>query len=430
MREPINTGTSYSPSMLFGSSGIRREYDFGLAELAVRVGSALARGRERIVVGRDTRTSGPVLASAAIGGILSSGASVGDAGIAPTPAIAFAARNADAGCMITASHNPEPYNGLKLLNPDGSSFGQSQQEEMERLLSGQHLQGWDGQGSLHPLDAITPYRDAILGAASLAREITAVLDCGNGAGSVVTPHLLGDAGVAVRSLNCNPSGRFARPSEPLEQHLPYLGGMVRRLGADCAVVHDGDADRMMAFDNRGRYIDGDRMLMLFAGYLECRRVVTTVDASMAIEDLAEVRRTPVGDTYVSEELRRWGEFGGEPSGAWIFPGHSYCPDGPYAAALFCEIASERDVAAEIDSMPRYPILRDSFRCPAPADVLRALGAEKPTDGIRLEEEGGWLLIRASGTEPKVRLTAEGTTAEKARDLLQKGKKLLKSAKSS
>ena len=101
---------------------------------------------------------------------------------------------------------------------------------------------------------------------------------------------------------------------------------------------------MMAFDSRGRYIDGDHLLMLFAQYLDAKHVVTTSDASMIIEEIADVRRTPVGDTYVSEELLKWGDFGGEPSGAWIFPKISYCPDGPFAAALFCEIASEWNVA--------------------------------------------------------------------------------------
>ncbi|HZD43292.1 MAG TPA: phosphoglucomutase, partial [Methanomicrobiales archaeon] len=194
--------------MLFGSSGIRRKFDFSLVELAVRVGSAIAAGREEIVVGRDTRTTGPLLANAVISGILSSDASVQYAGIAPTPAIAYASRNVDAGCMITASHNPEPYNGLKLLNPDGSSFAEEQQEEVESLIANPPLRDWASQGSLRDVDVLTGYGKAILDSVSIAREITAVVDSGNGAGSVVTPTLLRDAGVAVRCLNCNPSGRF------------------------------------------------------------------------------------------------------------------------------------------------------------------------------------------------------------------------------
>jgi phosphoglucosamine mutase len=152
---------------------------------------------------------------------------------------------------------------------------------------------------------------------------------------------------------------------------------------------------------------------------------------MAIEEIAEVKRTPVGDVYVSEQLLSWGDFGGEPSGAWVFPSHSYCPDGPYAAALFCEIASSCNVAEEIDRMHTYPVLRDSIRYATREEangMVTALGAEKATDGLRVADEDGWYLIRASGTEPKVRITAEGRTTEVAKRLMEKGKDLLKSGK--
>jgi phosphoglucosamine mutase len=204
--------------------------------------------------------------------------------------------------------------------------------------------------------------------------------------------------------------------------------MVKKTGSECAVVHDGDADRMMAFDSRGRYIDGDHLLMLFAQYLDAKHVVTTSDASMIIEEIAEVRRTPVGDTYVSEELLKWGDFGGEPSGAWIFPKISYCPDGPFAAALFCEIASEWNVAEMLDAMPSYPILRESSFCETARETVSALGAENPTDGIRIVEEDGWCLIRASGTEPKIRITAEGKNLQKTKELIEKGRNLIMQGK--
>ena len=136
--------------------------------------------------------------------------------------------------------------------------------------------------------------------------------------------------------------------------------MVKKTGADCAVVHDGDADRMMAFDNRGRYIDGDHLLMLFTEHLGAKKVVTTSDASMIIEEIAEVHRTPVGDTFVSEELLSWGDFGGEPSGALDLPAPFVLPRRPLCRALFCEIASGCDVAERLDAMPVYPILRESI----------------------------------------------------------------------
>lgn len=414
--------------MLFGSSGIRQEFGPGLVDLALRIGAATAAGASAIAVGRDTRTTSELLEHCVVSGMLSAGATVYSCGIAPTPTVAYATGSADAGCMITASHNPESYNGVKLFNPDGSSFTLRQQAVLEEALEETHRGTWDEQGHVSSVDAVDAHRETILARVSLSRPITAVLDCGNGAGSVITPDLLAGAGATVIGLNCNVAGRFARPSEPLEANLPYIGEIVRRRNAACAVIHDGDADRMMAFDERGRYIDGDHLLMLFAKYLDRKKVVTTVDASMAIEEVAEVHRTPVGDSFVSEELLSWGDFGGEASGSWIFPEHSCCPDGVYAAALLCEIASEWSIAEELDRMPRYTLLRESYRIVSPREVMTAMGADEPTHGVRFEDDEGWYLIRASGTEPKVRITAEGKTPAKAKEMLGLGHAALEKAK--
>ncbi|HOI13846.1 MAG TPA: phosphopentomutase/phosphoglucosamine mutase [Methanoculleus sp.] len=414
--------------MLFGSSGIRQEFGPDLVDLALRIGAAAADGVSEVVIGRDTRMTSELLEHGVIAGMLSAGATVYTCGIAPTPTVAHATGCVDAGCMITASHNPESYNGVKLLNPDGSSFTLRQQAAIEEALRATHWKNWDEQGHVFPVDAVDAHRETILDRVSLEKPVAAVLDCGNGAGSVITPDLLAGAGATVIGLNCNVAGRFARPSEPLEANLPYIGEIVRRREAACAVIHDGDADRMMAFDERGRYIDGDHLLMLFAKYLDRKRVVTTVDASMAIEEVAEVRRTPVGDSFVSEELLSWGDFGGEASGSWIFPEHSYCPDGVYAAALLCEIASEWSIAEELDRMPRYTLLRESYRIESPREVMAAMGTDEPTHGIRFEDEDGWYLIRASGTEPKVRITAEGRTPAKAKEMLALGQGALERAK--
>jgi phosphoglucosamine mutase len=414
--------------MLFGSSGIRRKFDQTLIDIALKVGSALANRSSEIVVGMDTRTTSPLLASALISGILGSGGVAYTAGIAPTPSIAYATRNAKSGGMITASHNPEEYNGIKLFNPEGSSFSLSQQMEIEEMLKRYYWTDWKNQGIREPVDVIKPHKKAILNAVKIKSGLKVVVDCGNGAGCMMTPSLLSDAGLKTSCINCTPSGIFARPSEPLKENLGYIGEMVRAMGADCAVVHDGDADRMMAFDNEGRYIDGDHLLMLYTRYLGAKQVVTTSDASMIIENIAEVRRTPVGDTFVSEELLKWGDFGGEPSGAWVFPKISYCPDGPFAAALFCEIASEWDVAREINDMPSYPIIRESTPCETARETVRSLGAENPTDGIRVADESGWYLIRASGTELKIRITAEGTTRENAKMMLERARSRVKQGK--
>ncbi|MDD1661120.1 MAG: phosphopentomutase/phosphoglucosamine mutase [Methanomicrobiales archaeon] len=413
--------------MLFGSSGIRRPYDLPLAELALSLGSGLAVSASDVVVGTDTRTSSPILADAAISGLLSGGAHVTFGGIAPTPTVAFAARNHEAGLMVTASHNPEEYNGLKVFNPDGSSLTPQQQKTLEEKIGSHQGKGWECQGEMEEADLVSGHKKGILGQRKVARDLVVVIDCGNGAGSVITPDLLSAMGIGTIPLNCHTGGHFARPSEPREEVLGYVSEMVRAGSADCGVVHDGDADRMMGFDGKGRFIDGDRLMVLFARYLDAGKVVTTMDASMIIDEVAEVQRTPVGDTSVSTRLREWGDFGGEPSGAWIFPGHSLCPDGIYAAALLCEMASEWDLAGELDRIPRFPIVRESRPCSDAEGVMRRLGAASPTDGIREEGKDGWFLLRASGTEPKIRITAEGRTAAAAERMAERARGMLKRA---
>ncbi len=414
--------------MLFGSSGIRRKFDQVLIDTALKVGTVIASGSSDVLIGMDTRTTSPLLTHLVVSGILSNGGTAHIAGIVPTPTVAFNTRLVKAGCMITASHNPEEYNGLKLFNPDGSSFTRVQQKDTEEQIKTLNYTDWQHLGKEYSFDALTPHKKAIAEKVHMGHKISVVIDSGNGAGCMLTPQLLSDAGIRTTCINCNPSGHFARPSEPLPEYLGYIGDMVKKTGADCAVVHDGDADRMMAFDNRGRYIAGDHLLMLFAKYTGAKHVVTTSDASMIIDEIAEVHRTPVGDAYVSEELMTWGEFGGEPSGAWIFPQISLCPDGPFAAALFCEIASEWDIEQEIDGMPSYPILRESFHTGSAREILAGLGASSPTDGIRITEDDGWCLIRASGTEPKIRITAEGKSLERAKAMLAKGKELARQGK--
>jgi len=355
--------------MLFGSSGIRKLFAQELLSLGPLVGAAVSVDAKRIVLATDTRTSRSTLSDAILSGLISGGAEVSFGGIAPTPSVALAAGQADAGVMITASHNPENYNGYKLFRPDGSSYTVSQQEEIERRVAEPVYAAWDKQGSVSPADIITPHKEKILAEITVPENMTVVVDCGNGAGGQITPDVLGADGAKVIPVNCDPSGKFARPSEPLEKNLLHIPELIRKTGASCAVVNDGDADRMMAFDNLGRYVDGDSLLALFAKYLDAKQVVTTVDASMSIEEVAEVHRTPVGDSFVSEELLSWGTFGGEPSGSWIFPKHSLCPDGPYAAALFAEISSEWNVAEELDALPKYTILRDAVMTPNGKEIM-------------------------------------------------------------
>jgi len=421
---------------LFGTSGIRGIANKDLIRLAQKVGLAVGNVYGRVVVGSDTRTSSEAMKHAFISGLLAAGCGGHDAGVIPTPTLALAARKFDAGAMITASHNPPEYNGIKLLNPDGSAFGSHQRQQIEEtvLNDSSNVAPWDEikSSSLYS-GAIEQHIQRILPDFPARPKLRVVVDCGCGTASVITPHLLSELGCSVAALNCFPTGFFPRPIEPTESNLGDLMKATRELEADLGIAHDGDADRMMAVDDKGNFVPGDKLLAIFARALPAKEVVTTVDASMAIDEMEfTATRTRVGDTYVSEELGKGGDFGGEPSGSWIFPDISLCPDGIYAAALVVTIASQQKLSQLVDSIPSYPLLRGSITSNGIiiTKLESQLMAMKPlsvntVDGIKLSFKDGWLLIRASGTEPKIRLTAEAKSKAQARQLYNSGIKAIK-----
>ncbi len=420
---------------LFGTSGIRRLADRNLVELALKVGMAVGEVYDDVVVGRDTRTSSEAIRLAFVSGLLTAGARCADAGVVPTPTLAFAVKRSGVGAMITASHNPPEYNGIKLLNPDGSAFNAAQRQQIEDALSGDSLlaASWDElKSSVAHSGAIENHVERILKDFPKKLELKVVLDCGCGATSVITPYLLRKLGCEVVALNCYPSGFFPHPVEPTEANLGDLMRATREFGADLGIAHDGDGDRMMAIDDKGRFIPGDKLLILLARQAGAKEIVTTIDASMAVDEMGfTVTRTRVGDIYVSEELKNAGDFGGEPSGSWIFPNVSLCPDGVYAAAQMVAIASQQRLSQSVDRIPSYPLLRGSLNghSLAMADLAKQLLALKPlaishADGIRLNLADGWLLIRASGTEPKTRITAEARSEARARQLYDGGIKII------
>jgi phosphoglucosamine mutase len=329
---------------LFGSSGIRDVFSKELLDIAFRAGAGAGKTCANVVVGADTRTSGDAMKYAVISGLLASGARCSEAGIVPTPTLAYITREFDAGIMVTASHNPPEYNGIKMFNPDGSSYDLIQQAQIEKEIKAKSFvpAKWEDIKRCETYrGAIENHIEAI--AAHFPEKIRAkvVVDAGCGAASEVTPRLLEKLGCEVVTLNCYNSGFFPRVIEPVEANLQELCRAVKDSGALCGIAHDGDADRMMAIDESGKFISGDVMLALFARALGVDEVVTTLDASMAIEEMGfRVRRTRIGDTWVSEELKKGGAFGGETSGAWVFPVISLCPDGIYAAAQVAAMAAE------------------------------------------------------------------------------------------
>ena len=421
---------------LFGTSGIRRVADRGLLEIALKSGLAVGKVYDRVIVATDTRTSNEAVKYAFISGLLAAGAQCWDSGVVPTPTLALAARGFKAGAMITASHNPPEYNGIKLLNPDGSAFDAGQRLQIEDMISNNSLSAasWTEMRNSRRYDgAVEQHIEHIQKAFPKAMKLKVVLDCGCGAASVITPYLLRRLGCEVVALNCYPSGFFPHDVEPTESNLSDLIRATREFKADVGIAHDGDADRMMAVDDRGRFIPGDKLLVLFAQQVEAKKVVTTLDASMIVDEAGfKVKRTKVGDIYVSEELKRGGNFGGEPSGAWVFPDSSFCPDGIYAAAKLLAIASRHKLSALVDRIPQYPILRGSVvgNEVSLSNLKKKLLALKPLsvsniDGIKLNFKDGWLLVRPSGTEPKIRLTVEARSEARMRQLYDSGLRIIK-----
>ena len=421
---------------LFGTSGIRALFDESLVHLALKVGLAVGKFYGNVVVGSDTRTSGDVMKHTLISGLLAAGSRCEDAGIVPTPTLALATGRFDAGVMITASHNPPQYNGIKLLNPDGSAFDSNQQKQIEEIvLSDTHsVAEWDkvkrnsickGVVEQHVARILQDFPEDL--------KLKVVVDCGCGAASEVTPLLLRRLGCEVEAINCFPSGFFPREIEPTESNLKDLMRATKEFAADIGIAHDGDGDRMMVVDERGRFVPGDKLLVIFTRALGAEEVVTTIDASMAVEEMGfSVRRTRVGDNFVSEELKNGGVFGGEPSGSWIFPSISLCPDGIYAAAQMVAIASHQKLSDLADNIPAYPLLRGSVSSEgvAVSSLKSRLMAMEPSsasnvDGIKLNFNDGWLLVRASGTEPKIRLTAEAKSEARVSQLYNSGIRAVK-----
>ncbi|NUB91588.1 phosphoglucosamine mutase [Haloterrigena sp. SYSU A121-1] len=433
---------------MFGTSGIRGAVgDEVTAELALSVGRALAtEGYERVVVGRDVRESGTVLVDALTAGVRECGGDVVDVGVAPTPTVARGVDwlGADAGVVITASHNPATDNGIKLWSPSGQAFDTERRETIaSRVETDRYdLAAWDGLGSRSRDDGLLErHVEAIADRVDDLDGLDVVVDVGNGAGSVTADALL-ELGASVRTLNAQQDGRFpGRPSEPNEETLGDLQELVGATDADLGVAHDGDGDRMVAVDERGRFVPKDLLLALFAREAVSTgdRVAAPVDTSLAVDDAladvgASVTRTAVGDVYVAERATEPDVvFGGEPSGAWIWPDETLCPDGPLAAAkLAAMAATEGSLANLVDDLETYPIRRTSIEVDDKERVMETVESTvrerydeiDALDGVRIDHGDGWTLVRPSGTEPVVRITAEARDDERAEALFEDAREIV------
>jgi len=430
---------------LFGTSGIRGPVgETVTADLALRVGRAVGVDADSVVLGRDARSTGPALADAVAAGAREVGADVLDAGLAATPTVARAVEwfDADAGCVVTASHNPPADNGLKLWAPDGA-FGADRRDRVERRVEqGVDPVAWDRQGERHEVDARRRHVDALAGDAAIEDPPAVAVDLGNGVGDVVVDAL--DAlGCRVETLNAQPDGRFpGRPSEPTAEHCSSLCALVGTTDLELGIAHDGDADRTMAVADDGTFVPGDALLAMLGASVasEGERVAMPVDTSLAVEDHLDehgvgVERTPVGDVHVAAALGGAVTFGGEPSGAWIWPSVG-CPDGPLAACRLAALAAERPLSERLAALPSYPIRRGSIQVENKHDRMERVreragerydaDAIDSLDGVRVDLGDAWFLVRASGTQPLVRVTAEARDADRAETAFEAATSLVRS----
>jgi phosphoglucosamine mutase len=430
---------------MFGTSGIRGPVGEDVtADLALSVGRALGVETDRVVIGRDPRESGQFLRDALSAALRESGTDVVDLGMAATPTVARAVawQDADAGVSITASHNPAPDNGIKLWQPSGQAFDDPMQARItERIDAGEtSLQAWDGLGTETTVDARQRHVDALVEAVDIEEPPEVVVDLGNGAGGVSVDALQA-LGCTVETLNAQPDGSFpGRPSEPTAENCESLADLVGASDAEVGIAHDGDADRMRAATGDGEFISGDVQLAILAREAAepGQRIAAPVDTSLAVDDYlaeidVEVTRTRVGDVYVAERVTEPDvAFGGEPSGAWIWPDATLCPDGPLAAVKLAALAAERPLTERVAAVETYPIRRDSVEVEDKAAVMARI-TERVTDeyddvttldGVRVGLEDGWFLLRASGTQPLVRVTAEARDGDRAGEIFETARSLL------
>lgn len=440
---------------IFGTNGIRFVVDRNLdpnflLDSALAIGTYF--GKRRIVLGMDTRTSGPLVRSVLISGLASCGCEIVDMGVAPSPCIQLAAKDKGMpGVIITASHNPPEFNGIKCIDEMGMELSRDEEEKIEGLFWDKRfvLGGWKDFKGTSELDYTNRYIDSVVSKvdSETIRKagLKVVVDCANGPASITSPRIFEELGCEVVTLNGQPSGEPARPFEPTIENLGELMLLVKSAGANLGIAHDGDADRTIFVDEKGEYVHGDRSLALVAKHVVQEKrglVVTPVSSSRCVEDVVtkaggKVHFTRVGAPLVARTMAEKGAvFGGEENGGLIFPEHLHCRDGGMGAAKMLEIMAKRKkkLSALLREIPHYSQFKTKMPCPEKkmqqvtkklANRLRKKGMKISTiDGIKLFERNGWVLIRPSGTEPFIRIFSEGKSDKDARELAARGQELM------
>ena len=441
-----------SANKLFGTNGIRGLVNKELTpEMAIKVGSAIGTffGRKNLLIGYDARTSGPMLAEAVTAGLTATGCTVFSAGMAPTPALQCAVKNhkMDGGVIITASHNPPEYNGIKVIWNDGIETSHEQETEIERIYfeNKNALAEWNKLGTTRELLGVNDeYVEAIKKHVNVAKiaakRYHVVVDAANSVGGLTAPRLLRELGCKVTSINANIDGTFpGRLPEPRPENLKEIALTVKAVGADLGVAFDGDADRSIFVDENGEIYWGDKTFAVIEKhFLKANpnaKIITPVSSSTLIKDTAEAYKgeivwTKVGSVTVSHKMKELNaKLGGEENGGVFYGPHQAVRDGAMTTALILEIMAERGakLSSLIAEQPQYFIEKGKVECPEDKKekVLKKLveqvkGANVSTiDGVKLWfEDNSALLVRPSGTEPVYRLYAEAKNQEKALKLVK------------
>ena len=403
----------------FGTDGVRGVVGADLTpELVERLGRAAAlwSGRGRVFVGRDTRASGVDLEEAFARGVVSAGGNAVLAGVLPTPAVALLAL--DLGVVITASHNPPEYNGVKFFDRDGGKLTDAAEEEIEALLDAPQRTIDGGGGSIDRVEVATDsYLEHVI--ERFGSDLSGLrigVDCANGAYSPLAPEAFERLGADVVAVAADPDGSNINAGCGATD-LSLLSHVVREQRLHLGVAFDGDGDRMLAVDERGEAVDGDQILAILALELAVDAVAVTVMTNLGFHRLMEehgirVVTTPVGDRYVLEALRRDGAIlGGEQSGHVICLRDHVTGDGLAAAFMLCGALRGRTLSEAAAVMPRYAQAKENIRVPRMQVPEGALAeAERLNDAL---DGRARVLVRASGTEPVIRVLGEAETAEEA-----------------
>ncbi|MFC6905282.1 phosphoglucosamine mutase [Halalkalicoccus tibetensis] len=437
---------------VFGSSGTRGVVNEEITPefvLHVVAAAGMVWGADRVAVARDTRHTGRMLENAAVSGLQSVGCDVDRLEALPTPgAQAYAAREGVPTVMITASHNPPAYNGVKLIGGDGTELSVGELEAVEEAFLSEvdGSRSWSGTGREHAVeDAAREYVDGVLAAVDRERiadaDLTVAIDPGHGAASATSPRLFRELGCRVLTVNAQPDGRFpGRNPEPVEDNLADLATLVRTSDADVGIAHDGDGDRAIFFDESGGYIEGDTALAALADAElgPGDATVAAVNVSQRLVDVcdrtgADLELTPIGSTYITSRIQQLQEEGvpvpvaGEGNGGIYFPEYSLARDGAYIGARFLELIAGTPASEVIEPFGGYHNVRLKLEYASESEreaMLSAVeqvasesdAAVNATDGVRLDFGDGWVLARPSGTEPVIRVYAEARGEARAEEL--------------